>query len=131
MATTRKRACTWNKFGYTSPHHEQFVTAPERTGLYYFHAQSEAGRFFSFPWIVAPPSPQAKIAVLASNITWNAYNSFGGRSNYIHPDKLPPTPTVNARLELKRYTRPGARQLQLRELRAALVRPAGADQPYS
>jgi N,N-dimethylformamidase len=97
---------TWNKFGYTSPHHKQFVAAPQRSGLYYFHAHSEAGRFFSFPWIVAPPRPQSPIAVLASNITWNAYNSFGGRSNYIHPDKLPPTPTVNARLELNRYTNP-------------------------
>ena len=95
---------TWNKFGYASPHHKQFVVAPERSGLYYFHARSEAGRFFSFPWVVAPRQPRAKIAVLASNITWNAYNSFGGRSNYIHPDKLPATPTVNARLELKRYT---------------------------
>ena len=44
--------------------------------------------------------------MLASNITWNAYNSFGGRSNYINPDRLPPRPTVNARLELKRYTDP-------------------------
>jgi hypothetical protein len=96
----------WNKFGYTSPHHKQFVTAPQRSGLYYFHARSEKGRFFSFPWIVAPATPQAKVAVLASNITWNAYNSFGGRSNYIHPDNLPPTPTVNARLELNRYTNP-------------------------
>lgn len=96
----------WNKFGYSSPHHKQFITAPERSGLYYFHAKNEAGRFFSFPWIVAPREPRAKVAVLASNITWNAYNSFGGRSNYIHPDKLPPTPTVNARLELKRYTDP-------------------------
>ncbi len=96
----------WNKFGYTSPHHKQFITAPERSGLYYFHAKSEAGRFFSFPWIVAPRQPRARIAVMASNITWNAYNNFGGRSNYIHPDKLPATPTVNARLELKRYTDP-------------------------
>lgn len=96
----------WNKFGYVSPHHKQFVTAPERSGLYYFHAKNEAGRFFSFPWIVAPRQPRAKVAVLASNITWNAYNSFGGRSNYIHPDKLPLTPTVNARQELKRYTDP-------------------------
>lgn len=96
----------WNKIGYTSPHHKQFVVAPERSGLYYFHAQSEAGAFFSFPWIVAPAAPTSPIAVLASNITWNAYNSFGGRSNYIHPDQLPPTPTVNARLELNRYTNP-------------------------
>src|SRR5262249_46383572 len=32
-----------------------------------------------------------------------AYNNFGGRSNYIHADELPPTPTINSRLELKRY----------------------------
>jgi len=44
--------------------------------------------------------------VLASNITWNAYNNFGGRSNYIHPDRLPATPTANARMELKRYIDP-------------------------
>jgi hypothetical protein len=94
----------WNKHGYTSPHHKQFIDAPMRSGLYYFHAENEAGAFFSFPWIVAPPQPQARIAVLASNITWNAYNNFGGRSNYIHPDRLPPAPTVNARLELQRYT---------------------------
>jgi N,N-dimethylformamidase len=96
----------WNKFGYVNPHHKQSLAAPERSGLYYFHAKAESGRFFSFPWIVAPKSAQAKIAVLASNITWNAYNNFGGRSNYIHPDKLPETPTCNARLELKRYTDP-------------------------
>ena len=55
---------------------------------------------------MAPQKPGAPIAVLASNITWNAYNNFGGRSNYIHADRLPPTPTVNARLELARYTDP-------------------------
>src|SRR5688572_26258608 len=97
---------TWNKFGYACPHHKQYVTAPERSGLYYFHAKSEAGRFFSFPWIIAPRQPRSKVAVLASNIAWNAYNNFGGRSNYIHPDKLPATPTANARLELNRYTNP-------------------------
>jgi N,N-dimethylformamidase len=96
----------WNKQGYTSPHHLQFVTAPDRSGLYYFHAKTARGSFFSFPWVVAPARPTAPIAVLASNITWNAYNTFGGRSNYIHPDRFPPTPTVNARLELKRYTDP-------------------------
>jgi hypothetical protein len=107
----------WNKLGYASPHHKQLVTAPERSGLYYFHARTETGRFFAFPWIVAPPLTlgrvpacgtclRAPIAVLASNINWNAYNNFGGRSNYIHPDLLPPAPTVNARLELKRYTDP-------------------------
>ena len=97
---------TWNKFGYTSPSHKQFVAAPERSGLYYFHARGESGAFFSFPWIVAPAAPSADVAVLAANINWNAYNNFGGRSNYIHPDRFPPTPTINARLELKRYTDP-------------------------
>ena len=88
------------------------------------------GAEFSFPWIVAPEQPTAPVAVLASNITWNAYNNFGGRSNYINPDRLPPTPTVNARLELKRYTDPGRNHLRHRRLRPALVRPAGADQPH-
>ena len=96
----------WNKIGYGSRQHAQFVTAPERSGLYYFHAHTASGRFFAFPWIVAPQRPAARIAVLASNITWNAYNNFGGRSNYIHADHLPPTPTVNARMELARYNDP-------------------------
>jgi hypothetical protein len=96
----------WNRFGYTSPHHKQYVTAPAKSGLYYFHAKTESGTFFAFPWIVAPAQPQAATAVLMANINWNAYNNFGGRSNYIHADRFPPTPTVNARLELKRYTDP-------------------------
>jgi len=94
----------WNKFGYANPSLKQKVAAPEKSGLYYFHARTKSGLFFSFPWIVAPKAPQQPIAVLASNITWNAYNAFGGRSNYINTDKLPPTPTVNARQELTRYT---------------------------
>lgn len=96
----------WNKVGYTSATHRQYATAPERSGLYYFRASTPSGRQFSFPWIVAPARPKAKLAVLASNITWNAYNPFGGRSNYIHADQLPPTPTINARFELKRYQDP-------------------------
>ncbi len=93
----------WNKVGYVCRTHRQFVTAPERSGLYYFRASTRSGNHFSFPWIVAPKTPTARLAVLASNITWNAYNPFGGRSNYIHADQLPPTPTVNSRYELRRY----------------------------
>lgn len=96
----------WNKFGYANPALKQNVTAPDRSGLYYFHARTKSGLFFSFPWVVAPQRPARPIAVIASNITWNAYNAFGGRSNYINADQLPPTPTVNARLELTRYTDP-------------------------
>jgi N,N-dimethylformamidase len=96
----------WNRFGYANPLLHQYVHAPDRSGLYYFHARTKSGTEFSFPWIVATLRPSAPVAVLASNITWNAYNSFGGRSNYINPDRLPPRPTVNSRLELKRYTDP-------------------------
>jgi N,N-dimethylformamidase len=94
----------WNRRGYTSPHHTQFATAPERSGLYYFHAETESGNgFFAFPWVVAPDRPRAGVAVLASTNNWNAYNSFGGRSNYINATGLPEAPTVNARQDLRRY----------------------------
>jgi N,N-dimethylformamidase beta subunit-like, C-terminal len=96
----------WNRVGHVSPHHRQYVEAPERSGLYYFHASTKAGAFFSFPWVVAPDRPRAPVAVLASDINWNSYNNFGGRSNYIHADGFPPTPTVNSRQELKRYNDP-------------------------
>jgi N,N-dimethylformamidase len=94
----------WNHWGYPIPHVQQFVTASERSGLYYLWARTAAGRTFSFPWVIAPKAPRSRIAVLASTNTWNAYNNFGGRSNYINPGGLPPTPTVNARQDLDRYT---------------------------
>lgn len=97
----------WNEIGYRNSVHSQHVPGPEKSGLYYFRAFTSSGRQFSFPWIVAPAKPAAPLAVLASNITWNAYNSFGGRSNYIHADGFPPTPTINSRIELKRYNDTG------------------------
>ncbi|HEY0983029.1 N,N-dimethylformamidase beta subunit family domain-containing protein [Schlesneria sp.] len=96
----------WNSVGYTNEAHKQYVEAPELSGLYYFRAQTASGLKFSFPWIVAPRTPVAPLAVLGSNLTWNSYNSFGGRSNYINADKLPPTPTVNSRYDLVRYCDP-------------------------
>ncbi len=97
----------WNKVGYRNiPVHNQFVAAPAESGLYYFHARTASGAAFAFPWVVAPDRPRAPIAVLASDINWNAYNSFRGRSNYIHATEFPATPTVNARQELDRYTDP-------------------------
>lgn len=96
----------WNGRGYRLGQHPRTIAAPERSGLYFVHAKSESGEFFSFPWVVAPERPRSSIAVLASNITWNSYNSFGGRSNYINPDRLPPEPTVSARQDLRRYTDP-------------------------
>lgn len=99
----------WNKVGYGSAHHTQFVTGPEKSGLYYLHAKGEkTGEFFSFPWVVAPAKPTAPIAVLASTNTWLAYNNFGGRSNYINAHCLPDEPVVNARQDLIRYTKAGS-----------------------
>jgi N,N-dimethylformamidase len=93
----------WNKEGYQAP---PVISAPERSGLYYLWAKTPSGRSFSFPWVVAPERPQARIAVLASTNTWNAYNNFGGRSNYVNADRLPDQPVVNARQELERYIDP-------------------------
>jgi N,N-dimethylformamidase len=83
--------------------HKQVIAAPERSGLYYFHAKAESGAFFSFPLVVAPAKPQAAIAVLASTNTWNAYNPFGGRSNYIMAAHMIDEPIVNAKSDLPRY----------------------------
>ncbi|MFZ0215304.1 MAG: carboxypeptidase-like regulatory domain-containing protein [Candidatus Dormiibacterota bacterium] len=93
----------WNRLGYANASYRPTVSAPERSGLYYFHAETETGRGFSFPWVVAPARPTAPIAVLASTNTWNAYNNFGGRSNYINAAGLPDLPTVVARHDLARY----------------------------
>jgi len=90
----------WNQDGYPAA---PVIVAPERSGLYYVRAQTPSGRVFSWPWVVSPRVPSAPIAVLASTNTWNAYNNFGGRSNYINADRLPPQPVVNARQDLDRY----------------------------
>jgi N,N-dimethylformamidase len=84
-------------------HDSGTIRAPERSGLHFFHGETESGRTFSFPWVVAPAAPRTQIAVLASTNTWNAYNNFGGRSNYVSSTHLPPRPTVVARTDLDRY----------------------------
>jgi hypothetical protein len=83
--------------------HRQFLTTPDRSGLYYFHAHSESGHFFSFPLVVAPRLPTSVVAVLASTNTWNAYNAFGGRSNYIMAAQMIDRPIVNSKSNLPRY----------------------------
>ena len=94
----------WNRVGYGgNPHHSLMITAPVAGGLHYVHAETDSGAFFSAPWIVAPARPSAPIAVLHSTNTWNAYNAFGGRSNYINSAGLPPRPVINARQDLARY----------------------------
>jgi len=94
--------------GWHAPHPAPFaaqtVDAPARSGLYYFHLEGkESGEFFSFPWVVAPAQPEASIAVVSATMTWNAYNNFGGRSNYVNPASLPDQPIVDSHLDLDRY----------------------------
>ncbi len=94
----------WNEIGYElNDPHSQTVVAPERSGLYFFHMETVGGEFFAFPWIVAPKRPQARIAVVAATNTWNAYNSFGGRSNYVNTTGLPDRPVIEPRRELDRF----------------------------
>ena len=94
----------WGRVGYrTNDHHARSIMAPVRSGLYFLHVTNESGEFTSAPFVVAPPSPTAPMAVMLSTNTWNSYNEFGGRSNYLHPTTLPDRPTVNTRQEAKRY----------------------------
>lgn len=93
-------------YGGKMPSHSQMVEVPETTGLYYFHVKTESKTFFSFPLVVAPAKPTSKIAVLASTNTWNAYNSFGGRSNYVYSLRSLDRPTVDPLQDLPRYNLP-------------------------
>jgi N,N-dimethylformamidase beta subunit-like, C-terminal len=94
------------------------VVAPERSGLYCVHVRAADGGFTTLPWIVAPERPREPVAVLASALTWNAYNAFGGRSNYISPEGLPAEPAVNLRQALKRYVDPAAEEWEAEEYAA-------------
>ena len=62
---------------------------------------------------------------------WNAYNDFGGRSNYVAAGALPLAPAVNVREESPYLRDTGGRFWNRagRRLRPALLRPPGAGQP--
>jgi N,N-dimethylformamidase len=81
----------------------RLLTAPQRSGLYFVHVHGDDGAVTTCPWVVAPARPSAPIAVLASDLTWNAYNPFGGRSNYIYANGLPTVPDVDRRASMPRY----------------------------
>ncbi|WP_432970523.1 N,N-dimethylformamidase beta subunit family domain-containing protein [Dactylosporangium sp. CA-233914] len=86
----------------------QPITAPERSGLYFVQVDCVGGGSTNFPWVVSPRRPRAPLAVLVSDLTWNAYNNFGGRSNYLLPGGVPAQPLVNRRQDLARYRNPDA-----------------------
>ena len=91
----------WNKVGYLS----RIISKKSRrarSGLYIFMLRQHPARLHvSLGGRAAKPT--APIAVLASNITWNAYQ-FRRPQHYISADETPTTPTINSRQELKRYT---------------------------
>ena len=124
----------WNQTGYTLMYQKHAVVAPEKSGLYFMHATTRSGEFCSFPWIVMPAllhnqeGPQADVAVLTSSITSNAYNSFGGRSNYFNQDGLPPQPIVNSRQDLTRYTQPDSWPFEETAAPLSFNRPEPASQ---
>ncbi|MFH1299502.1 MAG: N,N-dimethylformamidase beta subunit family domain-containing protein, partial [Planctomycetota bacterium] len=65
----------WNNVGYRTVTQKQTVAAPEKTGLYMFHLSNKSGDVFTYPWVVSPQTPQSNVAILASDLTWNAYNN--------------------------------------------------------
>jgi len=77
--------------------------APEDSGLYMVHIWNLSGETLAIPLIVSPSKPKKEIAVLTSSITWNAYNNFGGRSNYVLASGLPSRPLLSRRADLPRY----------------------------
>ena len=84
----------WNDVGYRATRRFHKVASPMKSGLYYLHLKTYSGAFFSFPWIVAPSSVSARVAVIAPTNTWNAYNNFGGRSNYVNATGIPGRPVI-------------------------------------
>lgn len=94
----------WGRVGYrANDHHARSIKAPDRSGLYFLHVTTESGDFTSAPFVVAPSAPTARMAVMLGTNTWNSYNEFGGRSNYLNPTTLPNRPAVNTRQDTKRY----------------------------
>lgn len=87
----------WNTFGRRIPADDRsHIDAPSEPGLYYVHLDGERSReSFSFPLLVAPAEPRHEMAVLVSNLDWNAYNDFGGRSNYVAAHGLQLEPVIN------------------------------------
>ncbi len=113
----------WNQVGHTIEFQKHRLEAPAESGLYFLHARTASGRFFSFPWIVSPAEPCSEIAVMTSNITWNAYNNYGGRSNYFNQDGLRDRPVVYSRQDIERYTRPGLWPYEDRSAPLSFERP--------
>jgi hypothetical protein len=75
-----------------TPSWEYLVPANLRPGLYSLRLES-AGQAFAIPLVIATSPLQrgrrTPLAVLASTITWQAYNFYGGRSKYMCWEEQP------------------------------------------
>ena len=127
-AITRKPESEWNKHGYSSPHHIQKVTRPGS-----FRAamplREDQLRGLLFVSVDCGSSPSRRLGWRCWRRiwNWNAYNSFGGTRYDAsgNADDFPPTPTVNSRLELKRYVNPMDFNYDLNDY----ARPLSFDRP--
>lgn len=100
----------WNRYGCAQPPGGAlFWDAPEESGLYFFHMTARSGSHLAFPLVVAPRAPSAKLAVLVAEYNWNAYNDFGGRSNYVAAGQLPDRPSISPRQESPWFRDTGGR----------------------
>ena len=96
----------WNKHGYASPHHKQFVAAPERSGLYFFHARDgvRAILFVSLDRRAAQRRRQDRRARLEHHL--ERVQQFR-RPQQLHPrGQLAADADRQRPAELKRYTDP-------------------------
>lgn len=105
-----KSGVGWNhdRFQFPPDLDARTLIAPELSGIYFIQLKGLSGETFSFPWIVAPKVVNSQIAVLTSNICWNAYNDWGGRSNYVAADRLPDAPAISTTQESPWFRPTGA-----------------------
>jgi hypothetical protein len=116
-----------------TPSWDYAMPADLRPGLYSLTLES-AGQAFAIPLVIAtPPAQRGKrtpLVVLASTITWQAYNFYGGRSKYMCWEEQP-TPVVpftpswryHLKQRIKGFFLPGRLRRWLRRIRSD--RPPG------
>jgi hypothetical protein len=80
QANYRRAGCGWSD--------DFAVTVPStwRSGLYAVTLAGPLGMLRYAPFVVKPTTPTAKLAVLMPQLTHNAYNTWGGHSQYTWDD---------------------------------------------
>ena len=95
----------WNQVGYGgNPHHTLAWSGAGAERPLLRPRRGRVGRLLrgALGRRAGPEAGTAPIAVVLSTNTWNAYNNFGGRCNYINADRPAGRAAVNARQELDR-----------------------------